>query len=592
MRRSSLEPPGLTASVHGRAKGGGIDYIDDSEHQLVIGIGTAGYRIEIERLMARSPSAPIADIVGWDTEAPGSLIAIDKRQFAVHVRIDLLGCFPIFVRRFTDEIRLSDQVSELSSGSEDVNPAGVTEYLRFGFCVGNGTPFKNVRRIRPGEYARLLMEDGAEHFEDRSTLWANRDAIPATRALEAFCDGLKNATRLNEPARLMMSGGWDSRLLLAASLASGGDTKPALYFHGDTESREAGLVRRIQASESLEAQFVEIVPRMFDPDLLAQHFAHFESVSFPFWHAARESGTERVATVMAGIFGEVVGGHYGPPMAVSGRRKLTESLAWLIAPALAGRQAREADGLARACEIYRQRPYIAAWYMHRDAWHDLFSSVHLDVETRIHASLDRYRSRGVVPAHALIEAFITEHRGSQFIAAQLHSAARPGAFLAPFANRSLIEIAAAIPFQGKAFNRFSQAAVGRLWPPLLQFPLAATLSNANRPIFVLEASRALRKLYEAARRSSPMTRLHRSTSEPHLSWVNFSAVTKSGILHAAVDSLVLPYWDKPRLHDAVENVTADRAHPLTDMILKINTLDLLCTKSAAASVRASPHIVS
>ena len=568
--RNPNERPRLT----GRAQGGAKVRLRETASQTLIAIGCNAFVNEFEsRFGAENQHFGTAPS-SFTAEAPGTIIQIDRVEGKVTVRTDLVGCFPLYLRVLDDRLWVADRLSELKADNLQPDWTGAIQYLRKAFTVGSRTLFRGVRRIRPGERFEVSLASPTLNFSDESDLWAapERVANPQVR-LEEFCEALRLSCDPGRPIRLMMSGGWDSRLLLAACLsAHAADVH--LYFHGDTASREANLVRRIATDLRLPLELVEIQPEMFTPERLADDFGHFESVSFPYWHHVRSLEPESPRHVMAGIFGEVAGGHYGPPTVLHGWRKLLGSLAWLAAPALITRKTGGHNGMSAALGLYRQTPYPLPWYMDRDAWHAHFAASHAAVEADIGDAMQRYERRGLRYPHEFVEAFTTEHRGAQFIAAQLHSASTDGGFSAPFAHGAPLGIAASTPFGAKAFNRLSQAAIRVMHPQLLDYPMAATLSKASQPIAIQEGSRTLRKVGESIRRRKPFRGRNGKDMSARLSWVRFGHIAATRVFHDVVDSLSLPIWDQGRMHDSLASTTPEQSHPMADMLMKIKTLDL------------------
>ncbi len=569
--------PDAPVLITGRPHGGGQISLDETPAETMIGIGGALFSREFYGFYAERRFSNGAGIENFEPQAPGSVIVVDRTRQRISISTDLAGCFPLYVGTLDDRLVIADRLSELNGDGVEPDWLGAIQYLRKAFTVGTRTLFQGVRRIRPGERCEVVLAGPSLSCSDSGNLWASPiDDIPPRERLGAFCAALRQACDQPEPVRLMMSGGWDSRLLLAACLSVGRARDIRLYFHGDTGSREASVVRRIATDLRLPVDFVEIGPEMFSPDQLASDFAHFESVSFPHWHHVRSLDRDFPRHTMAGIFGEVVGGHYGPPMVQHGWRKLADSLAWVLTPGLMKRGATHREGLQAeaALSLFRQAPYSLPWYMNRDAWYAHFDGSHEAVEADITAEMRRYESRGLRYPHEFIEAFITEHRGAQMIAAQLHSASGEGRFNAPFAHRAPLEIAAATPFGDKALNRLSQAAIRALYPRLLDYPTAATLLKASRPVALLEGSRVLRKSGEALRRASPFQRNPRAGDPIRLSWVRFGQIAASSQAHEVIDSLTLPLWDRVRMHDSLTATTPAMSHAMIDMLMKIKTLDL------------------
>jgi hypothetical protein len=106
--------------------------------------------------------------------------------------------------------------------------------------------------------------------------------------------------------------------------------------------------------------------------------------------------------------------------------------------------------------------------------------------------------------------------------------------------------------------------------------MAATLASAKRPLIVQEASRLVRKALELGRWRAHFASGGR-IAPPRLSWVNFEFLRTGKHLRAIVDDLSADLWDKPAIIKRVELLAQGEsfpAHPMSDQIMKIYTIDL------------------
>jgi 7-cyano-7-deazaguanine synthase in queuosine biosynthesis len=83
----------------------------------------------------------------------------------------------------------------------------------------------------------------------------------------------------------MMSGGWDSRTLLAAALAANANDLKC-YTHGDEDSRELRNVRRLCEMSSVPLVSNVIDDSTISQELLLGTFPRVENAVFPHWHRA------------------------------------------------------------------------------------------------------------------------------------------------------------------------------------------------------------------------------------------------------------------------------------------------------------------
>ncbi len=205
----------------------------------------------------------------------------------------------------------STRVDQLARPGDEVDPAAVTNSLRFGSLIPGQTMYAAIRSLIPG-HALQVSERGVEHKRIWRPAWEPRNETRPTAETVEELDALLSdsisswhSTTAMEPA-LLMSGGIDSVGLAAAMHRLGMEfTTYTLTFSGEVgiidEFSEAALVANHLG--------VEHVPIVYGPEFIEQHIdwmvAHYES---PFGYAAHTANLAPVA--QAGH--ELVFGGTGP----------------------------------------------------------------------------------------------------------------------------------------------------------------------------------------------------------------------------------------------------------------------------------------
>ena len=167
---------------------------------------------------------------------------------------DRLGTHPVYYANADDGIVLSTSIQSLPRHpAVDPTPdrEGFYEYLAFNRVAGLETPFEAVSTLPPGSITTIDLETGARETEQ---YWRLR-YDPLDRSFSYFVDRFVELLqevldeREADPRRhgLLLSGGSDSRLLLAA------DDVPVTYHLADWMSREARTAER--AAMSVDAEF-------------------------------------------------------------------------------------------------------------------------------------------------------------------------------------------------------------------------------------------------------------------------------------------------------------------------------------------------
>jgi hypothetical protein len=314
----------------------------------------------------------------------------------------------------------------------------------------------------------------------------------------------------------------------------------------------------------------EIGPDVWDLDHLARTFGRTETLVFPHWSWAARANDD-AACLASGVMGEVLGGHYGPTQVARGGSK-----GWALLRSLRREGAMpDVESVQRALRL---GGIGRMWYLRPDAEGDdrERSALLEKMNDGIAEDLARLQARGVSSPDQLVEAFVTEHRGVQYITAQaLTTRLHAGAAL-PFADAQLLVLASRIPPRLKVHNRVNRSLCLQLATHLQREPMAATLVPASWPLGLQEGSRLVRRAYEEAHRW-----VHRRTrgrvGPPRLGWVNFDFLRQGSAVEHVIESLTSELWDRPGMHALYQRLRNDRTgrsmHPFFDQMGKILTVD-------------------
>jgi len=498
------------------------------------------------------------------------------------------GSFPLYyAARPGEGFLFASRMSVIASALQPTCDAmGVVEFLRDASFQSDRSYWTGIRRLQPGQALIYDVATDRVTVSERSQLWASTSNDDQRAWLEEVWDKLGRSVERDRAVSIMMSGGWDSRTLLARSVASSPPAKLMAYSHGDPRSREIRLAQQLSGAAGIAFHQEPIDGRCYDLSALQTGFDREEHLVFPHWHrAGRLAAAMGPRVVTAGVYGEVLGGHYGRAMLLQGSAKIREVLSGLVGARHASPPASSRD-LAALSEFLHVRTLTRPWPVHRDWWEA--AGITADELNRdIDRDLARLQTRGVRTVDQLIEAYVSEHRGSQYINAQIRSCRAHTDVSLPFAERTLLECACAFPLGVKIHNRLNQEMLRRFAPTLLRYPMAATLADARRPLIVQEASRLIRKGLELGR-----WRLHFASrgrvQSPRLSWVNFEFLRDGHELRAIVEDLRADLWDKSAILSRAEQLAdgiSGSAHPMSDQVMKIYTVDLALRAATGAHSR-------
>ena len=510
----------------------------------------------------------------------GNLAVFRRSERALSLIVECAGTFPLYVSTTPRGILFCSLLRPLAQVRRaDPDRIAIVQFLRDAYTCNGRTLFQGIRRLLPGQVLSW-DEDRGVRVRESSPLWAaTTEARRGVDAAEDLWERLGQSVAASVPASgrtaLMMSAGWDSRTLLACATESRESNRLLGFSHGDLASRELSIARALCATATTPFMAEPIDDDIFSPDRGRVAFARTETAMFPHWHRAGDLlARTGVECVIAGVYGEILGGHYGSPMVASGIGKMLS-----VGASLVGRERLKAPELTWKDLDSRLR---SAQFDPPTALRNEFTQA-LDypreaLNQDVNADIQRLRERGVATPEAALEAYISEHRGSLFINAQLLSSRAFLDVALPFADPALLSSAAALPIHVKIHNRLNRIMLQRHAAALLRFPLAATLVPASAPIIVQEASRFARKAWEDAR-----WRAHFATNQrigpPRLGWVNFEFLRNGASLQNLLDGLRLDFWDRAAIQRRVDQVKRyewrQQLHPIFDNFARIATVDRL-----------------
>src|SRR5690606_18372164 len=342
-----------------------------------------------------------SNVLNLSDTCKGNVAVVDLNANAWHLAADWAGIFPLHYTRQGGGFLFCSRLRPLAQviGAEP-DFIAITEFLNRGYLFGHRSFFRGIHRLLPGQSIAYFADRDQLVVSETSTAWVGRaNDRPAKRALyvemawEALNEAIRACIGRDLPQALMMSAGWDSRMLLAA-LAGQVDPENLLgYSHGDPNSRELRLARSILESVGVSSRQEPIDDTVFDLDLLAQGFERIENVTYPNWHRDGRLLAERgMSSVSAGVYGEVLGGHYGPAMLLVGRRKVASVAKDLVVPTLNKefRRVDDAVSLLRSRLSASSKPRV----LKDEVWNALDKPLET-IEADLEASIKRLQKRGI-----------------------------------------------------------------------------------------------------------------------------------------------------------------------------------------------------
>ncbi len=201
------------------------------------------------------PGSTLARLKGWF-----ALVAYDARQGRLLLATDWMGLRPVFYRweGKRNLLWFGTLFGPLGPGEPD--PTGLLEYFFLNYPLSPRTLHREIHRVPPGHH--LVWEPGhpprvQAYYRHRDRLFHQdlQDNIGRRQVVEAFIETTRSLA--SESPGLLLTGGFDSRVVLAAVRSVPGVEIQALTF-GDPASGNVRTAR--QVAQQAGARFQNLDP--------------------------------------------------------------------------------------------------------------------------------------------------------------------------------------------------------------------------------------------------------------------------------------------------------------------------------------------
>lgn len=191
------------------------------------------------------------------SECRGHFAIILRWHRRAFLATDALGAYKVYHDREQRFFSSSFIAVQQTQPRVTIDKQGCYEYAWDGTTFGEKTFFNEIRMLRKGML--LELTPGPRVLGE----WDLEPAPPVTTSFEDTAQ--RCASRLRElfrmyvgaggPFRLPLSGGYDSRLLLALLLDAG--VEPELFIYGRADSAEVSLARQVAESVHLRLEHID-----------------------------------------------------------------------------------------------------------------------------------------------------------------------------------------------------------------------------------------------------------------------------------------------------------------------------------------------
>ncbi len=172
-----------------------------------------------------------------------SWIAVNHFRNQIKAGTDTLGLFPIWLYEKNHQVRLSTSRSELAKLSDStVDADNARTLMAFGQLFDDQCLWQHTKQL-PGRTTLVIdSQRGVKKTTDHSSLLGN-ETTKFDDALEALVESVRKCFNEDNQPLISLSGGLDSRLLLAAAKALG--KSPTGLTYGGAHSADVKIAKQL-----------------------------------------------------------------------------------------------------------------------------------------------------------------------------------------------------------------------------------------------------------------------------------------------------------------------------------------------------------
>lgn len=393
----------------------------------------------------------------------GQFVALIRKAGRTFLLTDYFASFQLFhdaeMRVFsTSFLSAAKALPRISFDAQ-----GVYEFAFNVVPIGDDTVIAELKTLGPNRIVELGANGATQHAISKPLPGA-AETMPLNERIERHKERLaeivrSHAAQFGDNVFCPLSGGLDSRLLLAALRAEG--SRPSIYVYGPPDSDDVQVARAIGESQGFDVAWMdkeayrELSPDEF-PEQVARNFHEYDAL--PNYGELFENGGNAAARDAR---------HAGGALSASGGcGEIYRNFFFLP------------DRPASAATVART---FFARYARGDVTAAFDEAAFLrNVEDKILAMLGLAGVRGRLP-RAVIEQIYPRVRCRSLFGREISIEGRHGAYLMPFLDHQVVAEAMALPISLKHAGRFEATLLNAIDPDLARQPSAYGHDFAGPP---------------------------------------------------------------------------------------------------------------
>ncbi|MCP4698407.1 MAG: hypothetical protein GY862_16375 [Gammaproteobacteria bacterium] len=423
-----------------------------SNEDIVLDWGDPAYSLDAPALVKASRQGEARSVFGR------SWIHYHRPSHAITLAVDKLGLFPILLFQQENTTYLASDalaMSQLSDAASIPAEQALIDLLAYGQLLGAQATLRGVTHLHAASVC-TINASGAYQLIHESPISLSGDPCSEQEALDALLAAVDRRFRHGPEVLISLSGGLDSRLLLAAARAAG--HRPVTFSVAYAGSPQQEIARNLANVAGTEYFCSEVTPQQFARSLPL--VAQLGGGEVPLHHLHALVCPELIArtrgsTLMTNIGAQTFHGCYYdrgmPGSEIFGIARLKSKLL------------KTARNYVTQAFGETLTPFISA-----------FPEMSAYLQERLSMRLDVYQAQAADAAHYLDSVYLGE-RVRRFEVACQQLLARDYARTHPLLDEDVVRCLAGLPVSLRLTGRFHRRAIEKLNAKLADVPWDKTM---------------------------------------------------------------------------------------------------------------------
>lgn len=216
----------------------------------------------------------------------GFFAAVYNTQDKVYLICDRLGIYPLFYYTRENTVYISPRIPDISEAthpSSGYSLDGILSILIFGHHIANETIFKDIERCNGGETI-IINKDGKTNKEKvmwrKTHVYEDKSSINPHELCELFIENVRKMIPADGKVLLSLSGGFDSRAILAALLECLEPNRIQTVTFGGKDTYDFRIAKLVANKAGVKNITFPITEKVFSDSFLRQRASDY-SYSYP-----------------------------------------------------------------------------------------------------------------------------------------------------------------------------------------------------------------------------------------------------------------------------------------------------------------------